>query len=60
MWYTNRVLVTVSKSQNIIIWFLNATLPYIPNFKSIFHPNDYKETHEVTDWSLCWEHMVDI
>ena len=45
--FTKLVLATLQGSVNSIINFVMIQWPYIPNFKSIFHPNDYKETHEV-------------
>ena len=45
--FTKLVLVTLQGSVNPIINFVMTQWPYIPNFESIFLPNDHKEAHEV-------------
>ena len=45
--FTKLVLVNLQGSVNPIINFVMTQWPYIPNFESIFLPNDHKEAHEV-------------
>ena len=38
MWYTNLILVTLVMSANLIIGFLKANLPYLPDLKPLALP----------------------
>ena len=38
MWYTNLILVTLERSDNLIIGFRTANLPYLPDFMPLALP----------------------